>query len=55
VILDVFNLNILNPIEMETLINNIPGVVTNGLFAQRGADIALIASDNGVREVLAEV
>ncbi len=51
VILDVFNLNILNPIEMETLINNIPGVVTNGIFAQRGADIALIASDAGVKEV----
>lgn len=51
VILDVFNLNILNPIEMETLINNIPGVVTNGIFAQRGADIALIASDTGVKEV----
>lgn len=55
VILDVFNLNILNPIEMETLINNIPGVVTNGIFAQRGADLALIASDSGVRELKAEV
>lgn len=51
VILDVFNLDILNPIEMESLINNIPGVVTNGIFAQRGADIALIASDQGVKEI----
>lgn len=54
VILDVFNLNMLNPIEMETLMNNIPGVVTNGIFAQRGADIALIASDQGVRTVKPE-
>lgn len=54
VILDVFNLNILNPIEMETLINNIPGVVTNGIFAQRGANLALIASDQGVRTVKPE-
>ncbi|RYY79089.1 MAG: ribose-5-phosphate isomerase RpiA [Moraxellaceae bacterium] len=54
VILDVFNLSILNPIEMETLINNIPGVVTNGIFAQRGANIALIASDQGVRTVKPE-
>jgi ribose 5-phosphate isomerase A len=54
VILDVFNLNILNPVEMETLINNIPGVVTNGIFAQRGANLALIASDQGVRTVRPE-
>ncbi len=33
VILDVFNLNILNAIELEKTINNIPGVVTNGIFA----------------------
>jgi ribose 5-phosphate isomerase A len=54
VILDVHNLNIMNPIEMETIINNIPGVVTNGIFALRGADLALIAGDQGVREVRAE-
>ena len=54
VILDVFNLNILNSIEMETLINDIPGVVTNGIFAQRGANLALIASDQGVRTVKPE-
>ena len=39
VILDVENLNIMNPIELEQQINNITGVVTNGLFAQRPADI----------------
>ncbi len=51
VILDVFNLDILNPIEMEAIINNIPGVVTNGIFAMQGAQLALIAGDNGVRVV----
>ena len=49
VILDVFNLQILNPIEMEATINNIPGVVTNGIFAMQGAQVALIAGENGVR------
>lgn len=54
VILDVFNLNIINPVDMETLINNIPGVVTNGIFAQRGADVVLIAGANGVRTLKPE-
>lgn len=48
VILDVHNLEILNPVEMEKAINNIPGVVTNGIFALRGADTVLIATDDGV-------
>lgn len=48
VILDVHGLTILNPAELEGEINQIPGVVTNGLFARRGADIALLASQNGV-------
>lgn len=46
-IIDIHNLKILDPIELETKINQIPGVVTNGLFAHRGADIALVAQDNG--------
>jgi ribose 5-phosphate isomerase A len=50
-ILDVHNLQIANPIDMEARINRIPGVVTVGLFAQRPADILLIASDTGVREM----
>ena len=49
VILDVFNLKVLNPIEMEGIINNIPGVVTNGIFAMQRAQVALIAGENGVR------
>lgn len=50
-ILDVHNLNILNPVEMEREINNIPGVVTVGLFALRGADIVLLGSESGVRKL----
>jgi ribose 5-phosphate isomerase A len=48
VILDVHNLDILNPIELEDKLNNIVGVVTNGLFAARGADIVLTGTENGV-------
>lgn len=48
VILDVHNLSITNPRELEQSINNIPGVVTNGIFALRGADIVLSATNNGV-------
>jgi ribose 5-phosphate isomerase A len=49
VILDVHGVTILNPVELESEINQIPGVVTNGLFARRGADVALLASPEGVR------
>jgi len=50
-ILDVHDLQIANPIDMEARIDRIPGVVTVGLFAERPADILLIASDSGVREM----
>jgi len=49
IILDVEDLRILNPAELETKINNIVGVVTNGLFARRGADVILVGTDNGVQ------
>ena len=49
VILDVHGLTILDPITLEAAINQIPGVVTNGLFARRGADVLLLASATGVR------
>jgi|TARA_R110000744_G_scaffold46845_4_gene103407 ribose 5-phosphate isomerase A len=49
VILDVHNLKILNPVELERQLNNIVGVVTNGLFAMRGADVVLTGSENGVQ------
>ena len=52
-ILDIEDLQISNPIEMEARINRIPGVVTVGIFAARPADILLIADDNGVREMRA--
>lgn len=48
VIIDVHNLKIVNPRELEQTINNITGVVTNGIFAMRGADIVLTATDSGV-------
>jgi ribose 5-phosphate isomerase A len=48
VILDVHNMEILNPVELEQQLNNIVGVVTNGLFAMRGADIVLTGTDTGV-------
>lgn len=54
VILDVHNLNIMNPIELEGILNNIAGVVCNGLFARRPADVALVAGSDGVKTVYAE-
>ena len=52
-ILDVDGLQIPNPVEMEARINRIPGVVTVGIFADRPADVLLIADDSGVREMRA--
>lgn len=49
IILDVYNMSIVNPVAMERDINNITGVVTNGLFAQRPADILLLADKSGVQ------
>ena len=49
VILDVSGLDILNPPELERTINNIVGVVTSGLFAQRGADVLLLGTAAGVQ------
>ena len=49
IILDVHNLSILKPVELEQELNKLAGIVTNGLFAQRPADVLLIASDNGVK------
>lgn len=51
VILDVYNLTILNPIELENKINSIAGVVTVGLFANRGADIVLMGTSEGVKTI----
>jgi ribose 5-phosphate isomerase A len=51
VILDVYNLDIERPAELETAINQIAGVVTNGLFARRPADVLLLASQRGLETV----
>jgi ribose 5-phosphate isomerase A len=51
VILDVHNLKILNPVELEKQLNAIVGVVTNGLFAHRGADVVLVGTDSGVQTI----
>lgn len=48
VILDVFNLRLLDPIQIEEQLNNIPGVVANGIFARRPADVLLLGTDQGV-------
>jgi len=50
-ILDVNDFEIPNPLEMETRLNQIPGIVTVGIFAKRPADVLLIAGDDGVREM----
>ena len=48
-IIDVSGLKILNPPDLEQTINNIPGVVTVGLFARRGADVLLLGTPSGVK------
>jgi ribose 5-phosphate isomerase A len=52
-ILDVHDLKILDPITLETQINQIAGVVTNGLFAARPADVLLLGGPNGVNKITA--
>lgn len=51
VILDVYNMRIENPKEIEQSINQITGVVTNGLFAARSADLLLLGTDSGVKHI----
>jgi ribose 5-phosphate isomerase A len=49
VVLDVAGLSIADPVGLEERLNNIVGVVTNGLFARRGADVVLLGTPEGVR------
>lgn len=51
IILDVHNMQIAQPIKLEHQINNIVGVVTNGLFAARSADVLLLGTENGVESI----
>jgi ribose 5-phosphate isomerase A len=50
-ILDVHGLTIVNPAELESALNQITGVVTNGLFARRGADVLLLGGERGVETI----
>jgi ribose 5-phosphate isomerase A len=51
VILDCHNLELLNPVRVEGDLNQIAGVVTNGIFARRPADVLLLAEGSGVRTI----
>jgi ribose 5-phosphate isomerase A len=53
IIIDVSGLKILNPVELEATLNNIAGVVTNGLFAHRKADVLLLGTASGVKTLVA--
>jgi ribose 5-phosphate isomerase A len=50
-ILDLRGLTIMKPVELESEIDHIPGVVTNGLFARRPADVLLLGADQGVKTI----
>jgi ribose 5-phosphate isomerase A len=52
-IIDIYDFAIAKPSEIEHTLNNIVGVVTNGLFAARAADVLLMATQNGVKELAA--
>jgi ribose 5-phosphate isomerase A len=54
IILDVRDLHIHHPVELEASLDEITGVVTNGLFARRGANVLLLGTDNGVQTIVAE-
>jgi len=49
IIIDVYNLDLSRPIQVEERLNQIVGVVTNGLFARRPADLLLLGTKTGVR------
>ncbi len=50
-ILDVHDLEILDPVQLESELNQIVGIVTNGLFARRPADVLLLGTEQGVRKL----
>jgi ribose 5-phosphate isomerase A len=51
IVLDAWGLSIVNPVDLEATLNNIVGVVTNGLFARRSADVLLLGTKSGVRTI----
>ena len=50
-ILDVHNMEIMEPVKLEQDLNNIPGVVTVGLFAIRPADVLLLGTEDGIKKI----
>ena len=52
VILDVENLKIMEPVKFEETLNHITGVVTNGLFAKRPADVLILGTPDGAKTIL---
>ena len=54
IIIDVHGLQIARPVEFESTLNQLVGVVTNGLFARRGANTLLLATPDGVRRIDAD-
>lgn len=53
IILDVHGLQIMNPVELESALDHVAGVVTNGLFARRAADVLLLGTPTGVQTIAA--
>ena len=51
IVLDVYNLNLTDPVAVEAELNQITGVVTNGIFARRPADVLILGTDGGVRTI----
>jgi len=51
IIIDIHNLDISRPIKMEERLNNVVGIVTNGLFARRPADVLLLGTSDGVKKI----
>jgi ribose 5-phosphate isomerase A len=49
IILDVHNLEIMEPVKLEEELNNVPGVVTVGIFARRPADVLLLGAPGGIK------
>ncbi|MBL6734305.1 MAG: ribose-5-phosphate isomerase A, partial [Shewanellaceae bacterium] len=52
VILDVHHLDLTDPLAMELRLNQIAGIISHGIFAQRGADIFFIAHSDGVQKTI---
>lgn len=51
IILDIHNMPLMKPLEMEQTLNNFPGVVENGIFAKLKADIVILGNENGTTEI----